>query len=227
MWIRSRDPRQRGPNELMLEHDAERLREWLAWLRKAQKNPAIAWLATPVCGAWQLQFTIHNFAPALQKIVVEQREPDGVWKQLYDSHLIDFIAFAAHPRTKIRREFSVPMPAAASGGGYLGTVLHRQMEGAAPSAPTGPLAAAARRPPISDGFQIASHARLRLAVRGVGQVALSHVTLTDGVTRLGPSRWPATVKRILGRPARQRGFPVVNFAENTAAIEIRFRQDKI
>ena len=224
MWNRSRDPRQRGPNELMLEHDAERLREWLAWLRKVQKRPAIAWRATPVCGAWQLQFTIHNFAPALQKIVVEQREPDGIWKQLYESHLMEFRAFAAHPRTNIRREFSVPIPVAASASGYPGTVLHRQVEGAAPSAPTGPLAATARRPPISDGFQIASHARLRLAVRGVGQVALSHVALTNGVTRLGPPGWPATVKRILGRPARQRGFPVVNFAQNTAAIEIRFRR---
>jgi hypothetical protein len=227
MWIRSRDPRQRGPNELMLEHDAERLREWLAWLRKAQKSPAIAWRATPVCGAWQLQFTLHNFAPALQKIVVEQRGSDGVWKQLYESHLIEFRAFAAYPRTKIRREFSVPIPAAASCGGYPGTVLHCQVEGAAPSAPTGPLAATARRPPISDSYQIASHARLRLAVRGVGQVALSHVALTNGVTRLGPTGWPAAIKRILGRPVRQRGFPVVNFAENTAAIEIRFRHDKI
>jgi hypothetical protein len=222
----------------MLEHDAERLREWLAWLRKAQKSPAIAWQSTPVCSAWQLQFTLHNFAPALQKIVVEQREPDGVWKQLYESYLIEFLAFAAHPRTKIRREFSVPIPTAASAGTEIAETLKagRLKPGVGfaisrfPAFPIcfTPLAGARGYTILQFSHASACHdLLLRLAVRGVGQVALSHVALTNGVTRLGPSGWPATVKRILGRPARQRGFPVVNFAENTAAIEIRFRQDKI
>ena len=238
MWKRSRDPRQRGPNELMLEHDAERLREWLAWLQKAQKSPAIAWQATPVCGAWQLQFTLHNFAPALQKIVVEQHGPGGVWKQLYESHLIDFRAFAAHPRTKIRSEFSVPIPAAASArtentetlkAGRLQTEADFAIS-RFPAFPIWftPLAGARGHTILQFSHARACHdLLLHLAVRGVGQVALSNVTLTNGVTRLGPPGWPATVKRILGRAARQRGFPVVNFAQNTAAIEIRFRQDKI
>ena len=51
----------------MLDRDTERLREWTRWLRKAARNPELIWQATPVCGAWQLMFTVHNFAPAVQK----------------------------------------------------------------------------------------------------------------------------------------------------------------
>jgi hypothetical protein len=109
MWNRSRDPRKRGPNELMLGRDADRLREWRWWLKRAGRNLDIIWQATPVGGAWQLQFTLHNFAPALQKVVVEQRQPDGTWVTLHGLPLIEFRAFAARPRTRIRREFSVPV----------------------------------------------------------------------------------------------------------------------
>ena len=114
MWGRSRDRRVRGPNEVMVRRDKERLREWKEWLKCANHDPMLIWRATPVCGAWQLLFTVHNFAPAMQKVVVEQQQLDGTWTTLHGLHTIEFRAFAAKPRTGIRREFSVPIPLAAS-----------------------------------------------------------------------------------------------------------------
>lgn len=187
MWNRSRDPHARGPNELMLGRDAERLREWRRWLKRAGRNLDIIWRATPVCGAWQLQFTVHHFAPALQKVVVEQQLPNGSWKTLHALPLMGFRAQAARPRTKIRREFSVPVPVAG---------LAEAGPGSATPA-TGPL---------------------RLAIRGVGQIAISHVELTNGVVRCRPSGWPPARKKLLGRPAPRRGFPAVDFEKNTAAV---------
>jgi hypothetical protein len=176
MWRRSRDPKQRGPNEAMLTRDAQRLRAWRAWLRRAQKNPGLANGTTPVCGRWQLQFTVHNFAPALQKIVVEQQNPDGTWKELHSVLTIEFKAAAAQPRARIVREVSVPVGAA--------------------------------------------KARLRIAVRGVGQIAISGVTLTDGVIARSPARSPKKI--ILGLPAPHHGFPAINWEHNGGEVEINF-----
>ncbi len=166
MWARSRDRRIRGPNELMLGRDAARLRAWQGWLRQAVRDPAIVGHGTPVCGAWQLQFTVHHFAPAMQKIVVEQRKAGGSWQTLHETHLIEFRAFAARPRTRIHREFSVP--AAAPG-----------------------------------------HGALRLAARGLGQIEISHVELTNGVVSLRSTGWPAGRRTVLGCPAPRRGFPPI------------------
>ncbi|HXA79992.1 MAG TPA: glycoside hydrolase family 20, partial [Opitutaceae bacterium] len=176
MWRRSRDPNQHGPNEEMLARDAQRLRAWRAWLRRAQKSPALANGVTPVCGRWQLQFAVHNFAPALQKIVVEQQGPDGSWKELHSVFTIEFKAAAAQPRGKIVREISVPVNAA--------------------------------------------DARLRIAVRGLGQVAVSGITLTDGVTARSPAG--SHKKIVLGLPAPCNGFPAINWEHNAGEVEMDF-----
>jgi len=178
MWRRSRDRRRLGPNERMLAADARRLLAWRRWLRRAAAHPAIAWRATPVCGAWQLQFTVHNFAPALQRIVIEQRQAAGGWRVLHGLSLIEFRAFAARPRTNLRHEISVPVDD--------------------PRAP------------------------MRVAVRGVGQVAISHVTLTDGVRLRSAAGWPARRRRIIGRPAPRRGLPRVDFERPAGAGALRF-----
>jgi hypothetical protein len=162
----------------MVAADAERLRHWRRWLQHAASHPAIAWQSTPLCGAWQLQFIVHNFAPALQQVVVEQRQPDGSWRIRHGLYTIEFRAFAARPRTRIRREISVPIDD--------------------PRAP------------------------LRLAVRGVGQVAISHVALTDGVVRRHPAGWPAARRKTLGPPAPRRGLPLVDFEKDTGAVTVRF-----
>ncbi|HEV8073708.1 MAG TPA: family 20 glycosylhydrolase [Opitutaceae bacterium] len=176
MWRRSRDPRQHGPNEEILTRDAQRLRAWRAWLRRALKKPALAQGTTPVCGRWHLQFAVHNFAPALQKIVVEQQGPDGSWKELHSMFTIEFKAAAAQPRAKIVREISVPVDT--------------------------------------------TDARLRIAVRGLGQVAISGITLTDGVSARSPAG--ARKRIILGLPAPRSGFPSINWEHNAGEVEIDF-----
>lgn len=119
MWRRSRDPRTRGPNERMLACDVARLRSWRKWLERIEAHPALAWRASPVCGAWQLQFTLHHFAPALQEVVIEQRGEDGIWRRLHAFHIVEFRAYAARPKTDLRREYSVALdlPPATAGSG--------------------------------------------------------------------------------------------------------------
>lgn len=172
MWARTRDPQVRSQNEAGLDADENRLADWRQWLKRAARQPDLAWQATPVCGAWQLQFMVHNFVPAMQKVLVEQQEADGTWQELAGRFTIEFRAQAARPRTKLKREFTVPIDSPA--------------------------------------------ARLRIAVRGVGQVAISHVTLTDGVEPRRNRNYHAL--QILGRRAPQQGFPRPDWTANQPAV---------
>jgi hypothetical protein len=176
MWNRSRDRRAAGPNDAILRADARRLALWREWLRKAVRQPGIIRGATPVCGAWQLQFWVHNLAPALQKVVVEQRRPDGTWRELASRHLIEFRAQAARPRARIRRELAVPVDS--------------------------------------------PDAVLRLAARGIGQVVISHVALTDGRETLRQQDWGKRI--VLGARAPGQGIPEMDWAKNAGAWPIIF-----
>ncbi len=174
MWSRTRDPRRRGQNEAILDADAERLKAWRSWLRLAVKNPDHVWRASPVCGAWQLSFTVHNFAPALQKVIVEQQQSDGSWREVGGRFTIEFRARAANRRANLRREFSVPLETA--------------------------------------------DVALRIAVRGVGQIKIESVRLTNGAV----AHHASLRKKILGQPAPRRGFPELNWTENRDAVALRF-----
>jgi len=109
MWRLTRDPNVRGQNEAILDADAKRLGDWRDWLRAAQRDPQLAFASSPVYGRWQLEFIVHNFAPALQKVVVEREQSDGTWLELHSRHTIEFSAEAATPRTDLRHPFSVPV----------------------------------------------------------------------------------------------------------------------
>jgi len=161
MWARTRDPQACGQNEMMLDADKQCLANWRDWLQRASTKISIAHESTPFCGSWQLQFWVINFAPAVQKVIVEQQQLDGTWRETAIRYTIEFRAKAARPTAKIRREFSVPVDS--------------------PKAP------------------------LRIAVRGVGQVMISHLALTDGVTTRRAINW--SQKTIVGVPAPDRGFP--------------------
>jgi hypothetical protein len=152
------------------------LTDWRSWLKRTARQPELAWGATPVCGAWQLQFMVHNFAPAVQKVVVEQLDADGAWRELAARFTIEFRAAAARPHSKLKREFTVPVDS--------------------------------------------PDAKLRVAVRGVGQVAVTHAVLTNGVD----SRRSRTYaqRKILGRRAPGRGFPSFDWTENTGTVVLRF-----
>ena len=211
MWRRSRDPQVRGPNELILDRDAQRLRKWTRWLSDVARKPELVWQATPVCGVWQLQFTVHNFAPALQKVVVEQQQPDGTWAALHELHTIEFRAFAARPRTTIQREFSVPIPAAAISNADRSETLKAERLKQEEYIPV------SRSPDFPISFRL-----LRIAVRGIGQIAISRVELTDGVTRIWPLGLQRTARPILGRRTPQRVFPKIDSEWGSAAIGLRF-----
>jgi hypothetical protein len=109
MWRRTRDPRTRGPNELIVAADAGRLRAWRRWLKRCLGRPAWAQAASPLAGSWQLLVRLRNFAPAAQKIVLERQEPDGSWGDLHGIFLIEFQAAAAQPGATRFHWLSVPL----------------------------------------------------------------------------------------------------------------------
>ncbi len=65
-------------------------------------------------------------------------------------------------------------------------------------------------------------ASFRIAVRGLGQVAISRVELTNGVTALTPAKEARSQKKILGQPAPQHGFPEIDWSTNTDEWVVRF-----
>ncbi len=109
MWLRTRREDQESQNDILLARDAARLAELNHWLATAQRRPALATETTPVCGRWQLQFIVHNFAPAVAKVLVEQQELDGTWREIVSRHTIEFRAPAARPKAKVKREFTAPV----------------------------------------------------------------------------------------------------------------------
>lgn len=109
MWRRTRERAAGGQNEALLAADAGRLRDWQEWLRRVVRQPALLAGPTPVGGAWQLQFYVTNFAPAVAKVVVEQQGEAGDWQEIASRHTIEFRASAARPVTRIRREFTAPV----------------------------------------------------------------------------------------------------------------------
>jgi hypothetical protein len=159
MWRRTRDPRATPPNETVLKLDAARLREWRRWLARARGRPAHVLDASPFCGRWQLSFTVRNFAPALQKVLVEQRQSDGVWRELGGRFAIEFRAAAARPHANLRREFSVPLadPAAplrvaVRGLGRIGIENITLTDGITSLRPRGPRRFALGRPAPHTGW---------------------------------------------------------------------------
>jgi hypothetical protein len=106
-----------SPNFTLLRADAARLRTLRTFIRATTRRPAAIFRASPVCGRWTLRFTLHHFAPAHQKVVIEQLRPDPaapsaspVWRELHSRVLIEFRAAAARPHPpNLRFEFAVPV----------------------------------------------------------------------------------------------------------------------
>ena len=64
--------------------------------------------------------------------------------------------------------------------------------------------------------------RLRIAVRGIGRVSLSHVELTNGPRVLHPRGWPGTRARTIGRAAPRAGFPGLDWSRYAGSAELEF-----
>ncbi|HEY4302345.1 MAG TPA: glycoside hydrolase family 20, partial [Candidatus Didemnitutus sp.] len=175
MWSRTRDRRATGANETILSADRQRLAAWRTFLSTVAHDPAAVTRSTPVCGAWQVQFWVHNFAPAAQKVFVERQDPAGAWHEIASRHTIEFRGFAARPAANIRREFVAPL-----------------------ESPDDPI---------------------RIGVRDVGQVAISHVALTDGVEVRRADGYRE--RRMVGDAAPRRGWPALDAFDT---VTPRFRR---
>jgi hypothetical protein len=151
---------------------------WRTWLKQVTKKPERIWQATPVCGAWQLQFMVHNLAPAVQKVIVEQQQSDGTWQEIVSRYTIEFRAKAARPTTKLKRELTAPVAT--------------------------------------------SKQNLRLRVTGTGQVALSHIALTNGVERLHSRMRVGFQNRLLGGPAPKQGMPKLTIQDRRHVFLLDF-----
>ncbi len=171
MWRRTRHA-SRGQNEFLVQLDQRRLAAWLGWLRKLARQRDLVYGPNPMGGIWQLNLRVHNFAPAVQKVIVEQRNADGSWEELVGRYTIEFRGQAARAKTKLWRELSVPVAS--------------------------------------------SDAVLRIRIGGVGQVQLSHTTLTNGTMH---KRLQASSKRKrLGIRAPTRGFPVMTSTDEKTSV---------
>jgi hypothetical protein len=135
-----------------------------------------------VVGALQLTLVVFNFAPALQKVVVEENLADGNWRELRTRFTIEFTSEGATPEAKIKRALSVPVE------------------------------------PRGDREII-----LRIGVRGLGQVKIGRVELTDGITAQRPLKWPGGRYATIGKVAPRRGLPVPQWDANVGAVTCTFR----
>ena len=180
MWRQTRDPQQTGPNERILELDAQRLQHWRRWLTRCSRRPEAANAGSPVAAAWRVELTVINFAPAVQRVSIEQLGTDGSWRELHGRFTIEFRTPAARPQANLRREFVAPL-------------------------------------------EDPSRA-LRIVVRGIGEVALSQVQLTNGV-EYRRARGPAGRPRgrlQLGRPAPTKGWPELDLSRPSAIHGLEF-----
>jgi hypothetical protein len=171
MWRRTRLGT-RGQNEILVELDQHRRAAWQGWLRKLLRQRNLVNGPNPMCGSWQLNLRVHNFAPAVQKVIVEQRNADGTWLELVGRYTIEFRGHAARAKTRLWRELSVP---------------------------------------VANGDAV-----LRIRIDGVGQVQLSHVTLTNGTIRKHLQAAP--IRKRLGRRAPAGGFPAMTSTDEKASI---------
>lgn len=108
MWHTTRTSRTKSPNALIFQNDHRQLVRWEKWLAKCQRNPAMLWNANPVCGRWQLFYQVWNYAPAVQRVSVEQWQ-DGAWANIKTCHTIEFQACAAAQTSRITRQHSTPI----------------------------------------------------------------------------------------------------------------------
>jgi hypothetical protein len=61
-----------------------------------------------------------------------------------------------------------------------------------------------------------------VAIRGLGQVKIGRVELTDGLTVLRPLGWPRGRYVLVGKKAPHRGFPVLAWNTNAGVLPLDF-----
>ncbi len=182
MWGRTRQPQLPNQNLALLAQDRARLKAWRNWLRSARRNPSHVLSSSVFAGRWNLQLTVHNVRPAVQRVVVQQQAENGIWGDLGGRFTIEFRTKAARPQSRLVREWSVP---------------------------------------VED-----PHRPLRISVRGVGEVKLSHVQLTDGRTTLPNLTWPVRRHQSLGIPATTNGWVQYDSSVDRDVVALAFAADQ-
>jgi hypothetical protein len=197
LWRTARYRDDPDSNERTIQDDLRRIRQFRIFLHKAGRHPSRVLESNPLMAGWHAMVWVRNFAPALQGIAMEVRNPNGEWKVVHTLFSLEFTAKAGVPRTDFRRRHSVPLD-------WKGD---------------GPL-------------------RLRLSVRGIGQLELYDWVVTNGVRVLHPvmvreggecirnreglfrTSRPGAV---MGMPPPRRGFPSIDWSDNQAWVEAEFR----
>lgn len=110
MWQLTRSARSPSPYTAQFTRDRQQLKRWQQWLTKCGQHPSHVLTAIPVSGQWQLTYEIWNFAPAVQKITLEQRIRDQ-WIPLKSCHTIEFLSEGADQKSSIKRHLSAPLAA--------------------------------------------------------------------------------------------------------------------
>lgn len=97
MWRFTRSAKTKGTNELILEADARFFRAW-------QRGDHSIFGS-----AWQLCYRVHNFAPSLQLVRVEQQQADATWAVVQECMTVEFQTRAAQRRCTLTREHAAPV----------------------------------------------------------------------------------------------------------------------
>lgn len=108
MWRTTRHAKSASPNLLLLEHDQLQLQMWLTWLRQSLLKPEQVMTANALVADWLLSFTVWNFAPAVQRVVVEQKAADE-WQVVKSCHTIEFTSRGASPRSVSKHVYAAPI----------------------------------------------------------------------------------------------------------------------
>ena len=108
MWRTSRHPSATAPNLLLLDRDQVQLKTWSAWLRQCLIKPEHVMTANPVVADWLLSFSVWNFAPAVQRIVIEQKMGD-IWQAIKSCHTIEFQGRGASRESSIKHFYAAPV----------------------------------------------------------------------------------------------------------------------
>jgi len=110
LWARTRYKYEQGPNDVIINNDLAKLKQWVLWLKKAKQNNANIKKPTVFGSVNKLSFTIENKFPALQRILVQQYdEKEKLWKELFGTFLIEFRERAAQKKTALKYELSVSL----------------------------------------------------------------------------------------------------------------------
>lgn len=115
MWRETRLRATDSPNRKLLQADQQQCRAWHRWLRQCGVHAEHVLTGCPVAGPWVLSFSVWNFAPAVQRLAVDEKCPDGSWRVIKMCHTIEFLRVGAVPRAALIHCYSAPLSGSLDG----------------------------------------------------------------------------------------------------------------